>query len=389
MSKYLLQVSYTADGARGLLKDGGSKRRQVAEQAVKSAGGSMEAFYFAFGDTDALPRVGGCRGAGDQRERLRELQDDRAPHSGGDRSGDEEERHLPRTRSVTVRSAMRRVLASVCLLLSISMAGVHAQWLNFPTPGVPRTRDGKPNLTAPAPRAADGKPDLSGVWMHELISAAEMKRLFGPIIEEAIKVDVPGMEIGTQHRYAFNILMDFKPAEAPMRPEAVEKLQKAFGQDPSDVCGTPAGIPLASLLSEPIKIVQSPRLSMIVHESDNTFRQIYTDGRVLPKAFDFPAFMGYSVGRWVGDTLVVDSAGFNDRTPLDVIGHAHSDALRIVERYSRRDFGHMDVEWTFDDPKLYTKPFTIKVPFDLLADADIFESFCHENEKDRAHLAPK
>jgi hypothetical protein len=284
---------------------------------------------------------------------------------------------------------MRRVLASVCLLLSISMAGVHAQWLNFPTPGVPRTRDGKPNLTAPAPRAADGKPDLSGVWMHELISAAEMKRLFGPIIEEAIKVDVPGMEIGTQHRYAFNILMDFKPAEAPMRPEAVEKLQKAFGQDPSDVCGTPAGIPLASLLSEPIKIVQSPRLSMIVHESDNTFRQIYTDGRVLPKAFDFPAFMGYSVGRWVGDTLVVDSAGFNDRTPLDVIGHAHSDALRIVERYSRRDFGHMDVEWTFDDPKLYTKPFTIKVPFDLLADADIFESFCHENEKDRAHLAPK
>ena len=267
---------------------------------------------------------------------------------------------------------MRRVLASVCLLLSISMAGAHAQWLNFPTPGVPRTRDGKPNLTAPAPRAADGKPDLSGVWMHELISAAEMKRLFGPIIEEAIKVDVPGMEIGTQHRYAFSILMDFKRGEEPMRPEAIEKLQKAFGQDPSDVCSNPAGIPLASLLSEPIKIIQSPRLSMIVHESDNTFRQIYTDGRVLPKEFEFPAFMGYSVGRW-----------------LDVIGHAHSDALRIVERYRRRDFGHMDVEWTFDDPKLYTKPFTIKVPFDLLADADIFESFCHENEKDRAHLASK
>ncbi len=225
--------------------------------------------------------------------------------------------------------------------------------------------------------------------MHELTSAAEMKRLFGAIIDEAIKVDVPGMEIGTQHRYAFNILMDFKRGEEPMRPEAVEKLQKAFGQDPSDVCSTPAGIPLASFLSEPIKIIQSPRLSMIVHESDNTFRQIYTDGRVLPKEFDFPAFMGYSVGRWVGDTLVVESAGFNDRTPLDVIGHAHSDALRIVERYSRRDFGHMDVEWTFDDPKLYTKPFTIKVPFDLLADADIFESFCHENEKDRAHLTQK
>ena len=284
---------------------------------------------------------------------------------------------------------MRRVLLSVSLLVSVSMAGAHAQWLNFPTPGVPRTRDGKPNLTAPAARAADGKPDLSGVWMHELTSAAEMKRLFGAIIDEAIKVDVPGMEIGTQHRYAFNILMDFKPGEAPMRPEAVQKLQRGVRQIRRTCATTPAGIPLASLLSEPIKIVQSPTLSVIIHESDNTHRQIYTDGRTLPTEFGFPAFLGYSVGRWVGDTLVVESAGFNDKTPLDVIGHAHSEALRITERFRRRDFGHMDVEWTFDDPKLYTKPFTIKVPFDLLADADIFESFCHENEKDRAHLAQK
>ena len=281
---------------------------------------------------------------------------------------------------------MRPVLLLVFVVVSTS---VHAQWLNFPTPGTPRTRDGKPNLTAPAPRTADGKPDLAGVWMHELTSAAEMKRLFGPIIDEAIKVDVPGMEIGTQHKYGFNILLDFKPGDAPMRKEAVEILQHAAQRDPSDVCTTPAGIPLASFLSEPIKIIQSPRVAVIIHESDNTFRQIYTDGRGLPKEFDFPAYMGYSAGRWEGDTLVVETAGFNDKTRLDLIGHGHSEALRIVERFRRRDFGHMEVEMTFDDPQLYTKPFTIKVPFDLLADSDIFESFCHENEKDRDHLGQK
>jgi hypothetical protein len=280
-------------------------------------------------------------------------------------------------------------LMGLLLLLAYLSTGAHAQWLNFPTPDTPRTRDGKPNLAAPAPRAADGKPDLSGVWMHELTSAAEMKRLYGPMIDAAIKVDVPGMEIGTQHKYAFNILLDFKPDEAPIRKEATDRLQRGFGQDPSDVCTSPAGLPLATLLSEPIKIVQSSRLAVVIHESDNTFRQIYTDGRILPKEFGFPAYMGYSVGRWERDTLVVETAGFNDKTPLDILGHPHSEALRIVERFHRRDFGHMDVEMTFDDPQLYTKPFTLKIPFALLADADIFESFCHENEKDRAHLGQK
>jgi len=277
--------------------------------------------------------------------------------------------------------------AALLLALVLVSTPVHAQWLNFPTPGTPRTRDGKPNLTAPAPRTADGKPDLSGVWMHELTSAAEMKRLFGPMIDEAVKVDVPGMEIGTQHKYGFSILLDFKPGDEPMRTEALEILQRR--RDPADVCATPAGIPLATFLSEPIKIVQSPRLAVIIHESDNSFRQIYTDGRKLPKEFEYPAYMGYSVGRWEGDTFVVETAGFNDRTPLDLIGHPHSEALRIVERFRRRDFGHMEIEMTFNDPQFYTKPFTIKVPFDLLADLDIFESFCHENEKDRVHLEQK
>jgi hypothetical protein len=273
------------------------------------------------------------------------------------------------------------------VLFTMLCAGAQAQWLSFPTPGTPRTRDGKPNLTAPAPRSADGKPDLSGVWMHELTSVAEMRRLYGAQIDAAVKVDVPGMEIGTQHKYAFNILVDYKPAESPMRPEAAELVRKAAAErNPAQVCAGVPGIPLAGFLSEPIKIIQAPRMSVILYEVDNLHRQIYADGRQLPKEFDYPAFLGYSVGRWERDVFVVETAGFNSKTPLDAMGHPHSDALRITERFHRRDFGHLDVEMTFDDPKMYTRPFTIKVPHDLLADSDIFESFCAENEKDRAHL---
>ena len=216
-----------------------------------------------------------------------------------------------------------------------------------------------------------------------------MQRLYGPLVDGAIKVDVPGMEIGTQHKYAFDILVDFKPGESPMRPETAAILrERQASANPADVCGAPMGVPLAGLLSEPIKIIQSPGMTVILHESDNSHRQIYTDGRGLPREISFPAFLGYSAGRWERDTLVVETIGFNGKTPLDLIGHPHSEGLRIVERFRRRDFGHLDVEMTFTDPQLYTKPFTIAVPHDLLADSDIFESFC-ENEKDRAHLGQK
>jgi hypothetical protein len=279
---------------------------------------------------------------------------------------------------------MRQVRLFVVLALFSTPA--HAQWLNFSTPGTPRTANGKPNLAAPAPRAADGKPDLTGVWMHEITTVAEMRRLYGPMIDAAVKVDVPGMEIGTQHKYAFNILLDFKPEESPMRPDAAKLMQQLAAKfNGAEVCTGVPGFPLAGLLSEPIKIIQAPRATVILYEVDNLHRQVFTDGRKLPKEFDFPAFLGYSVGRWEGDVFVVDSAGFNDKTPLDAIGHPHSDALRITERFRRRDFGHLDVEMTFDDPKMYTKPFTVKIPHDLVADNDIFEMFC-ENEKDRAHL---
>jgi hypothetical protein len=276
-------------------------------------------------------------------------------------------------------SAMR-----IALLLLLA-AGAQAQWLNFPTPGIPRTKDGKPNLTAPAPRAPDGKPDLTGVWMHEITTVAEVKRIFGTRYEAEITLAPPGMEVGTQHKYGFNILADYKPEEAPMQPEAAE-LFRQRGRNPTAICTGEVGIPVAGLLSQPIKIVQAPKVTLFLYEVDGLHRQIFTDGRTLPKEVNLPAYLGYSVGRWEGDTLVVETAGFNDKTRLDTAGHRHTDALRLTERFRRRDFGHLDIEMTFDDPKMYTKPFTIKVPHDLLTDTDLFEMNCKENEKDLEHM---
>ena len=204
----------------------------------------------------------------------------------------------------------RRLLVLFTLLAN----GAFAQWLNFPTPGTPRTRDGKPNLAAPAPRALDGKPDLSGVWRHEITPPAELRRLFETAIDGASQVEVPGMEAASNHKYSRDILVDFKAEASPLQPEAAEIMRhRAASTNPADVCAVGQfGIPLAGLLAELIKIVQAPRMSVIFYEIDNLHRQIYTDGRALPKEFEYPAFLGYSVGHWDRDVFVVETAGFTE-----------------------------------------------------------------------------
>jgi hypothetical protein len=286
---------------------------------------------------------------------------------------------------------MRRLSLALMLLVACASAGIHAQWLNYKVPGVPRTKDGKAKLDAPAPRSADGHPDLTGVWMHEVTTVADVRRLFGSaLVDQGLKTGAPGMELGTQHKYGFNILIDFKPEDSPARPETTKQFEdRRKNPPPMDQCDPttlPFGFPLQGLLSEPIKIVQARRVTMVLYEAGASFRQIFADGRKLPEEFNLPAYLGYSVGRWEGQTFVVESAGFNDKTTLDAFGHPHSDQLRVVERFRRRDFGHLDVEMTFDDPKYYTRPFTVRVPHDLLADDDIFEMY-PENEKDCAHIA--
>jgi hypothetical protein len=276
-------------------------------------------------------------------------------------------------------------------LLVFLVTGASAQWLNFPTPGIPRTRDGKPNLSARTPRTAGGKPDLSGVWMHEGTPVSELRRLFGnALVDEALATQAPGMQLGTQSKYAFNILIDINPEDSPLRPEAAEIMRRRNADyDPADPCAEFISFPLAGLLSEPIKIIQAPRVTAILYEVGNLHRQIFADGRALPKEINLPAYLGYSVGHWERDVFVVETAGFNNKAPLDDMEHPRSEDLRVTERFHRRDFGHMDVEMTFNDPKMYTRPFTIKVPHTLMADADIFEMVCNENERDGVHMQPR
>ncbi|HSR06615.1 MAG TPA: hypothetical protein VLM42_05655 [Bryobacteraceae bacterium] len=271
------------------------------------------------------------------------------------------------------------------VFFAILAAGAQAQWLNYAPPGTPRTRDGKLNLAAPAPRTADGKPDLTGVWMHEITPVAEVKRLFGNRFDAEIELAPPGMEIGTQHKYAFDILIDFKGSESPLKPETAKRLRERR-PNPLNVCMGVGGFPRTGLLSEPIKIIQAPRITVILYEAGYLRRQIFADGRTLPKEFDLPQYLGYSAGRWEGDTFVVETAGFNGKTTLDGMGRPVSEKMHVTERFRRRDFGHLDVEMTFNDPENYTRPFTIKIPHDLIPDNDIYEMFCNENERDRMHL---
>jgi hypothetical protein len=275
-------------------------------------------------------------------------------------------------------------LLIVALVLPI---GASAQWLNYQEPGMPRLKDGKVNLSAPAPHTPDGKPDLTGLWIHERTPSAEFKRILGPAYEAESQAGLIGMELSTVHKYGLNIFADLKPGESLLRPEGDAAMkQRAAAQRVDNVCHGEYGWPVAGLLAEPFKIVQAPKETMILYEVDNLHRQVFTDGRKFPDTFEFPAYLGYSTGHWEGDIFVVETRGFNDRTPLDAMGHPRSEAMHVTERFHRPDFGHLDVEITFDDAQLYTQKFTVRISHELVPDNDIFEMFCQQNEKDRPHM---
>jgi hypothetical protein len=272
------------------------------------------------------------------------------------------------------------------LLIVIALAAprfVQAQWLNHRTPGIPRTADGKPNLSARTPRAADGKPSLSGLWQTEAAPPEMLERL------------IPGTTNGAGEeplsQYFINIFSDFTVEAAPIRPDAAALFQqraKAFSNvSPLSHC-LPEGMPLLEMAPAPYKIIQMPGLTVMLYERDTTFRQVYTDGRKLPEDPQ-PSWLGYSVGKWDGDSLVVDTIGFNDRGWLDARGHTHSESLHLTERFHRLDVGHMEVQLTIDDPKTYTRPFTVVLKQRLQADTDLLESYCAENEKDATHVNGK
>jgi len=252
---------------------------------------------------------------------------------------------------------MNRFSFAVVLALGAGSAtSLSAQWLKQPTVGIPRTADGKPNLSAPAPRTTDGKPDLSGLWQL-------------------------GIEIG----YAANITADLAPGDIqPWAAALSRKRLEDFGKDDPEITGCIPGGPRHITRGGLSKILQTPAMIVILFE-DLSYRQIFLDGRDLPRDPN-PSWMGYSVGRWDGDTLVVESTGFNERTWLDFVGHPHSEALRITERFRRRDFGRLDLQVTLNDPAVYARPITVTAGGTLSADNELIEFVCLENETERQHL---
>jgi hypothetical protein len=234
----------------------------------------------------------------------------------------------------------------LCAVILVTAMNADAQWLNYPTPGIPRTPDGKPDLNAPAPRNADGKPDLSGLW-----SPAGFTHLR-------------------------NVVADLRPQDVPFQPWAVAVYEARLTKDDPAARCLPLGIPRS--FNNIFKIVPTRNVVTILYEAQTNYREIFVDGRPLP-VNPHPAWYGYSVGRWDGDVFVVESLGFNDKTWLDFFGHPHSESMRVTERYSRRDFGHMDVQVTIDDPVTYTKPIAATYPLVLAADMDLLETICENN----------
>jgi hypothetical protein len=261
------------------------------------------------------------------------------------------------------------VAAIVGLTLLVCVPAT-AQWLNYKTPGIPRLADGKPNLSAPAPRTASGTPDLSGIW------AAECAIYDGnPCFPKSL---------------FFDLAKDLKPDDVEMTPWAagiqVQRQSRNHVDDPYGYC-LPPGVPRIDFAGGPFKILQAPGVTAFLYETlvGMIFRQVFTDGRPLLAAAE-PTWLGYSIGRWDGDTFVVDTNGFKDGGWLDTQkGRPNSDALRVTERFRRTDFGHMDVAITITDPKAYVKPWTMKTVLYLHADTDLIEAFCDEHEKTMEH----
>jgi len=239
-------------------------------------------------------------------------------------------------------------------------ASVSAQWLKYPTPGIPRTPDGKPNLSAPAPKLPDGKLDISGLWLTQGIYIGD--------IAKDLKEEVP-----------------FQPWARDLYKQRRDTLSK---DDPTGRC-VPGGVPRSTAVPYPFKIVNTTNnMVVVLYEAVHAYRQIFTDGRPLPKDPN-PNWLGYSVGRWESDAFVVESSGFNDNVWLDNNGHPAGEALKVTERFRRKDFGHMSVDVTIDDPKTYTRPWNVTLPLVLQPDTEILEYICPENEKDFDRLQGK
>jgi hypothetical protein len=249
-----------------------------------------------------------------------------------------------------------------------------AQWLHYPTTGVPKKSDGSPNLTAPAPRTSDGKPDLSGIW--------------APVREKPLDESLVGQTNPTGPFWDFgSVVKDGLPYQA-WAAEVQKKRHADNSKDNPDVRCMPLGILQMDTHPFPRRIVQVPGFIAILHERDMEYRQIFMDGRP-PLSDPQPSWNGYSTGKWDGDVLVVETNGVRDGLWADYNGSPITEAAHITERFRRVNYGTMEIEITVDDPKAYTKPWTVKLSHALVLDADLLEYVCLEGEKDSVHMVGK
>jgi hypothetical protein len=277
-------------------------------------------------------------------------------------------------RTLVLRAFAPQALVFGLILSPFFSGAASAQWLSYPTTGVPRTPDGKPDLKAACPRTSDGKPDLSGLWIMQT------RREGNP--------NFPGC--GAIADEFANIAASLKGG-LPYQPWAAQLVKtRATEQrvnDPMSRC-LPIGPVRLHTWNGPRKLAQTPGLLIVMNELDTSYRQIYTDGRPLPVDPN-PSWNGYSSGKWEGDTLVVNTSGFRDGIWLDATGNPMTDAAMLTERFHRPDFGHLEIEITVDDPKAYTKPWSVKLTQVIALDTDLLDFVCADNEKDLSHLSSK
>ncbi len=264
--------------------------------------------------------------------------------------------------------------ALLLLLASVTAPSINAQWLGYPTPHLPRTPSGTPNLGAPAPRTADGKPDLSGIW-----EASNYR----PCPKEGC----PDMRTSEDFFNFGASLKDGLPYQ-PWARALMEQRRAADGAGDTTGHCLPPGVPRIHALTWPRKYIQTPQLLLILDESTNGYRQIFLDGRALPQDPQ-PNWNGYSSGTWQGDTLVVQTNGLRDGIWLDRNGSPLTDAAKVTERFHRINYGNMQIEITVDDAKAYTRPFTVTLDQYIMINIELIEDICLDDEKDLPHLGGK
>ena len=282
-------------------------------------------------------------------------------------------------------------LVMLAIVLGAIPGKLLPQWPDYPTAGVARTPDGKPKLDAPAPRTADGKPDLSGIWLFRGAGRPPAQPGAEPAGAPPAPPPPEPPTSGPPAATFRNIGAGFKDG-LPLTPRAAELLKQRMAEnskDNPDAHCLPLGLMQLHTHPQPRKIIQTPGVIVILYEAQAGVRQIFTDGRPLPRNDPQPWWYGYSIGKWDGDTLVVETTGFRDDVWLDINGSPLTNTGKLTERFRRVNYGSLEIEVTVEDAKVYTKPFTVKVSQRIMPDTELIEFICTENDRSGPHMVGK